>query len=634
MDFFARQDAARRASRLLIVAFVLAMGAMALAVQLAVGAVSSLHGGAGSAEGGADGLATPALALTGLIWVTVLFGAFFRALDVRAGGEALARRFGASEVDGNTRDEKERRLSNTVAEMAIAASIPPPGVWLLRRERSINAFVVGGGGSKGSSARSPARPVALVVTRGALDALEADELRGVIAHEIAHVAQGDLALNMRLLVALGGLSALDEVGRTLIGSERLTGGRGSRGAIDSLLRTPAHPAALVGWPLRAIGSVGVLAGALIRAAVSRGREHLADATAVQLTREPTALASALATIRDAGASPPGEGLHTAHAEELAHLCFHAGERRGGRFARAWRRALASHPPLQSRIDALDPHVDVKRRHRATREAAPAAPPAPSVGCGAAVVVSDRLQLLLADGIDGTAALCVLFAVQGGRGHDFVDALGRGFDARLAERVSALGSVLRAELESDRLAVVERACEVVRDAVGMESRRRLLLELERVLAAGGELGLDDYALLRLLRRRLEVEFPVLASGTDGASEAGPTARSFESMGEQFALLLSLLVESSGAPPPALEAEFRRVLSCYTATAHPRRASGEPGLVTELESAFQTLAVQPLAVRRAFVQHCSDIVEADSRVTPGERTLLELIAASLDDDRLAA
>ena len=610
MDFFARQDAARRASRRLLVLFVLAMLGMALVVHLSVGALSMLLGGSDSlAEPSA-----PALALIGLIWLTVLSGAFFRTLDVRAGGEALARRFGASPIPEGDRDERLRRLRHTVAEMAIAAAVPEPAIRVLTHERSINAFVLG----------SASRPV-IVVSRGAIDALGAEELRGVIAHEIAHVAQGDLALNMRLLVALGGLDALDEVGRTLIGPP----GEWRHG------QPPAHPAALVGWLLRALGGLGVLAGASIRAAVSRGREYLADATAAQLTRDPSALASALAGIRDARSTPARSGLHAVHAEELAHLCFHGGLDRGGWLRAAWRRAFASHPPLQSRIDALDPHVDIKRRQRARREAeravasaAAAAPPGLSGSGDGTVVVSDRIQLLLSDGIDSLAALCALFADRGSRGEGYRERLSRGFDARLATRVTALQGVLRSELENDRLAVIERACTVLCEIATGERRRRFLLELERVLAAGGELDLGDYATLRLLRRRLGVEFPVLGAA------AGEPARRFASMGEQFALLLSLLVESSGAPSPALEHEFRRVLRCYTDAELPRRTRGEPGIVVDLERAFQTLAVQPLATRRAFVQHCTEIVEADGRVVPAERGLLVLIAAALEDEPLAA
>lgn len=598
MDFFARQSIARGRSWLLVAGFVVAMLGTALVLHVAVGGFSMLLGDTQSlAEPSA-----PALALIALAWLAVALGAVFRLLDVRAGATALARRFGAVEIDGMTREPKLRMLANVVAEVAVGACTEPPRLFLLPAEPAINAFVLGSPGE---------RPV-LVVTEGALDALARDELQGVVAHEIGHIVQGDLGLNMRLLVALGGLAALDEIGRLLVGRRAGEG--------------PLHPGVAVGWLLRGIGGVGVLLGSLLRAALCRRREYLADATAVQLTRDPTALASALATIRDRGGR--AALTRSVHVAELAHLCF------GGSARPPWyRRPFASHPPLEARIDAIDRHVDVKRRRRAHSRGEGAAN-APAGGCAedaasARPPLSDRVQLLLHDAESCVAALLALFADEAPEARrDYLDAIAFAFGVGTGRRVETMRGALRGELEADRLGIVEHIGTTLVGAMREDKRQRLLLRLEHLLVAHGQLDLGRYATLQLLRRRLEVDFPRLERRADGAPAGRTRLRGFEQMSEEFALLLSLMVEASGAPASTLDREFERVLRCYTERALPRRSREERGIIAELEHAFRTLEAQPKAIRRAFVQHCIEIMHADGRAEPTERALIELFAASLD------
>lgn len=616
-DFFGRQDRARAGSRILIAGLVLALIAMAVAVHVAVTGVSLLMGGSAS-------LLEPNLSATlaiGLVWLTVAFGAFFRWLDVRAGGAALARGFGAVPVVAGTEDARLRTLTAVIAEMAVAASCPEPDAFFLARDSGINAFVVG----------HPDRP-ALAVSRGAVERLERDELRAVVAHEIAHVVQGDLALNMRMLVVLGGLLALDEVGRTVNGPGSAPGEP-----------MQVHPGMLVGWPLRALGGIGWFGASVIRAALSRRREFLADATAVQYCRQPFALATALAAIRDADpalATPPGQ------VREIAHLCFSI-----ARPSTWYRRILSSHPPLQARIDALDPHMDLKRRKRASPEqkSSPENVSGGMIGASpvaltvenpvSTFVVSDRIVLLVPKGSDCLAALCALFAGDEAIERSaYVGALRFAFDERLADRVEMLLPLLKGELDGDRLGLVEHVTTVLRETVTHENRGRILLRIERLLLASGALDICRYSTLQLLRRKLDVEFPLLEQivGVDRVDDERTDrrkTRTFDEMAGEFALLLSLMVESSGAADDILDREFAQLLRCYTTTILPRRRKSEPGIVVELEQAFQTLYVQPESVRRAFVQHCVEIMQADGHIARAERTLLTLFAASLDCADLA-
>ena len=638
MKFFDHQDNRRRQSNLLLLGFVLALLAMAFVIHLSVALFSMLLGESNSLFT----LSTPAMGLIGIVWLTVLAGCFFRALDVRAGGEVLARRFGATLAADRSRFEAEQQFLNIVAEMAIASRTPQPAAYVMRNESSINAFVVGMHSGK----------FAIVVTQGALDAFDRDQLQGVAAHEFGHITSGDLPLNMRLLIALGGLMAIDEVGRVL------------------LYKSPDlqfHPAMIVGYLLRGFGSIGVFAGRLIRSAFTRQREYLADASAVQFTRNPYALASALATIRDADEEVP---LHSSHAEELAHLCFQSGDVRN-----IFARIIATHPPLQKRIDVIEPHFEVKQRQvirdaekfkklRSSASSAIAGAHLLSGGAGESngglslfastdqdshqiitmdineSILSDRVLLMLPDEASCLAAIFAVFAPEEAfRRHAFLSSLAFSFNQGFADRVKESVASLKGELSESQLAIIDHCAAILRSAIKVDNRRLILLKLEKLLATDDQHDLMSYATLQLVRRKLDVEFPVMETLADesGRCAEARRAKNFDSMGEEFALLLSLMVETSGASPEELEIQFKRLLTCYTQDEYPRRTASEMGIVKELEEAFQTLYVQPKPIRLAFVQHCVEIVRSDGHIAQAEAAILELFAASLGCEemtRLAA
>lgn len=638
MNFFDQQSSRRRQSMVLLGCFVLAMLGMGALIQAVVVGMSRLLGDSSSLLQPSP----PALGLIALVWLTILAGGFFRFLDVRGGGAVLARRFGAVRASDRVRFDKEQRLLNVVAEMAIASSTPQPDVFVLRSESSINAFVLGSEDSRH----------VLVVTQGALDAFERPELQAVIGHEFAHIANGDLPHNMRLLIALGGLMAIDEVGRLLVGDR----------TASSDERFTFHPGMIVGHFLRIIGSVGVFCGQLIRSAYSRQREYLADASAVQFTRNPIAMASALDIIRQHDDEP---ALHGLHAQELTHLCFQSGRR-----ARWYNRLLSTHPRIQSRINVIEPHFDVKRRklrkrgsdtHSQDLDAAmtegsaqpmtgaqpsrASAVPLRAMGNEKIIardvsrsVLSDRILLLLPDESSCLAALFGLFAnADPARREIYFTELGKGIGLHFMRRVRQVTKLIPDELSNDQLGLIEHACDVLVKSVRTENRQRLLLKLETILNDTGECTLMNYATLQLIRRKLGIDFPLLVKVVGGHAPmaAARRVKSFDAMGSEFALLLSLMVESSGASSKVLDAEFERVLKCYTQTRYPRRTAREGGIITELEAAFQTLYAQPKPIRQAFVQHCLEIVQQDGYVARAERALVELFAASLGcDERMAA
>jgi Zn-dependent protease with chaperone function len=328
VNFFERQRQVRRMSGRLVVLFVLAVIGIVVVVDLAV--AWALDGF--SMDTG--GLITLLLVTSVITLAAISLAALFRMLGLRGGGGTVARELGGVLVAQDTTDPQLRRLRNVVEEIAIASGVPVPEVYLLPDEEGINAFAAGWSTSD----------AAVAVTRGALERLNRAELQGVIAHEFSHVVNGDMRLNIRLMGLLFGILFLSVIGRTLAQTGLIAGGNRSR---DD--RSNGNPLAIIGIVLLVAGFIGVVAGRFIKAAVSRQREYLADASAVQFTRQTSGLVGALAKI--AGLES-GSKLVSPKREEVGHMLFGA----GGRLS-SW---FATHPPLIDRIKVLDPSFDPAR----------------------------------------------------------------------------------------------------------------------------------------------------------------------------------------------------------------------------------------------------------------------------------
>jgi Zn-dependent protease with chaperone function len=320
VNFFEHQDKARRQSGYLLAMFALAVLAIVAAVDVFVYFAI-----------GPD----PWI----LFWATVITGGIIlgasaiRTLQLRGGGGEVAQSLGGTRLDASPSDPLRQRLRNVVEEMAIASGVPVPEIYVLEHEQGINAFAAG---------FSPA-DAAVAVTRGTLEHLDRDELQGVIAHEFSHILNGDMRLNIRLIGFLFGILAIAIVGRKLLYSARFA--RDSRNA---------GPAVLAGLGIVVLGYVGLFFGRWIKAAVSRQREFLADASAVQFTRNPEGIGNALKKI---GALYAGSFL-TADSEEVGHMLFSTG---------MGYQMFATHPPLEKRIEAIDPSFRPEELERIARE---------------------------------------------------------------------------------------------------------------------------------------------------------------------------------------------------------------------------------------------------------------------------
>ncbi len=344
MDFFQRQDIARRNTRLLIILFLLAVALLIVLTNAALAGYLWFNQSYDAYSGTGEDfksylsyLSWERFGWSGLaIAATVALVSGVKWLQLAAGGKVVAESMGGTRIISQTDDRYERRCLNIVEEIALAANMPVPAVFILNDERGINAFAAG---------LSTADAV-VAVTRGAITHLKRHELQGVIAHEFSHILNGDMRLSTHLAALLKGITFIGDVGLLLMHSRsrRSGGSSGSGGAMMPVL----------GLALWVIGLAGEITAGFIKAAISRQKEYLADASAVQYTRDPGGISDALKVI---GGYVPGTLVHAARATEMSHIFFGQVEHRIWSF-------FSTHPPLAQRIRRIDPDWDgefIRRR---------------------------------------------------------------------------------------------------------------------------------------------------------------------------------------------------------------------------------------------------------------------------------
>ncbi|MSR35205.1 MAG: hypothetical protein EXR95_00990 [Gemmatimonadetes bacterium] len=641
MDFFEHQERARKSSGRLVVLFSLAVAGIIAAVYLVVMgfAVVKLRAGLWN---------PPAfVAISAAVLAVVVSGSLYKMSQLRGGGGVVARRLGGRRVDPGSSDPLERRLLNVVQEMAIASGTPVPDAYVLDIEPGINAFAAGH--AEGDAV--------VAVTRGALEKLSRDELQGVIGHEFSHLLNGDMRLNLRLMGVIHGILLIGIIGRVLMQGD----GRRRRG------KDGGAQIAMLGLALFVIGYVGTFFGNLIKAAVSRQREFLADASAVQFTRNPDGISHALGKI---GGLPRGSHMMSALASEASHMFFGAG------VSHQIVSAMATHPPLSERIKRIDPSFDGSfapvaedfvalpsadelkmsgaralvgaaamasgssaRTARAIPAPAPSSPPpsGPPRGPAPARTALDRIgkpgpehlerARALWDALpeplrdaarttDGAVALsyAVLLAPPGAE-RDRQLALVRERDPESAERVGALTSAAEDLEPETRLPLLEVATSAL--ATMSPERFRHFAETVRGLVEGDRVvELSEWVLSRLLlrhlRERLEPGLP-----------PKPRYRSMAAFRDEAAVLLSALAyagheDDAGAErafaTAAAEAGLGGVGPCGRAGCPPRA----------LESALETFALLMPDEKRRLVSACAASVAADGSVTEREAELFRVVA----------
>jgi Zn-dependent protease with chaperone function len=624
MNFFERQVQTRKLSRWLVVLFVCAVVAVVAAVDFVLFTTFASLGP------DAYGIVLPNLewmrAHVGLVIVTTLIvggiigiASLYKSMSLRGGGGVVARSLGGVRVSPDSRDPLHRRLLNVVEEMSIASGVPMPEVYLLEQEAGINAFAAG---------QNPAN-AAIGVTRGALTKLTRAELQGVIAHEFSHILNGDMRLNVRLMGLLFGLLVISIIARTVLRHAPRGGKRG--GGAGSIV--------VVAGIVFVVGYVGLFFGRLIQAAVSRSRESLADASAVQFTRDPTGLRGALVKI---GAIGGGSQLASAKVEEVAHMLFAPGIKR----------LFATHPDLEARLKAIDPRFDpqefagARARMTAVDDTPSAAAPASAADRLADVIrvpVDTHLARLV--GNPATAHMELAHRIRESLPPSLVAANHRPDSARallfalaidrepatrerqllfvgqqLGAAVAALTKSLAADVDAlaqeQRLPLLNSALPALRQLT-REERMQVMACLNGLLQREGRPSLHAYALRKLAQVHLRDEFD---------PRARPGRLTLAQVSRELQIVFSVLAQyghpNETAARRAYEAGLHHVLP------RERPAYGVlPNWQREMDVALNRLdALAPLA-KEQLIEGLAKVVEHDGQMTVGEAELLRVVCAVL-------
>ncbi|WP_233809660.1 M48 family metallopeptidase [Paraburkholderia sp. HP33-1] len=632
-NFFQQQDSARRKTFQLVVYFVLAI---LILIVLVYGLLVAF-----STYGAHEPVPwwQPDMLLIAAPGVGIVVGgaSAIKVAQLASGGQAVALMLGGKEVPGTTTDAREKRLLNVVEEMALAAGVPVPPVYVLP-EAGINAFAAG---------YAPGDAV-VAVSQGCLNYLTRDELQGVVAHEFSHILNGDMRLNIRLIGLIFGIMVLSIIGRSLMFASRgrSSGRQDSRGGMM-----------LLGLGVFVLGLVGAFFGRLIMAAVSRQREYLADSSAVQFTRNPDGIGGALKKI---GGLAEGSRIDTPRAAEAAHMFF------ANAFAGAGLTGLlATHPPLVERIRRLNPQFDgrfpevrpvgVDREDLEERRPSrvppfarpptfPGLPQVPMPVLGLAADTASRVGHIDPEVIDYAhelhdsmpevlrvavqepfSARALVYALlmdpranlreiqltqlkAGAEPQDFAEAL------RLVVPVQALP-------DTHRLPLLDLALPALRQ-MSPRQHRAFRAQVELLMVADQRLSLYEYALRCVLHRHLDAQFLP-------QRQTRPVHSSPKKLAPQVATVLALLAWEGQPERDQAARAFDTGMRGYIGGDHTHRLPPrEECSLAGFDAALQTLNQSVPAIKRRIVAACAGCILANQQVSVREAELLRAICDTLD------
>ena len=639
MDFFEEQVFARKRSRRLVLLFALAV----LGVIASVYLLAMLVYGLGAADaaglrymtGDYDDFTQRALAFwnsgvflfsLGSTALVVGLGSLYKIAQLRAGGPAVALGLGGRRVDPDSTRLEERRLLNVVEEMAIASGVPAPEVYVLDREPGINAFAAG----------NTTSDAVIGVTQGTLHLLRRDELQGVIAHEFSHILNGDSRINLRAIGLLHGIFLLALIGRFLIRGSAHSGKKEGGGV------------AVIGIGLLGIGSIGVFFGRMIQSSISRQRELLADASAVQFTRDSAGLAGALKKI---GGASTGSHLQTPKADEASHIFFSNAVRRLPLFAGLFR----THPPLAERIRKLEPNWDgefpaVALPRIADGMSTPPGPPGlvrafadgpteQAVSQALEHIGSPRPeQIAYARSLHTALPNLWIHAVhQPPMAQAMVfglllaqDEVLRGTELlRLADLTDPETADLTLRFHSEavdrssgeKIALVDMALPTLRN-LSADEYERFRQVVDALMQSDRRIDLFEYTLSRMIQRHLARHF-------EGAGPAPLRFRSLRSLLPDTRVLIASLARVGSRSEEQAERAFRHGAQTLQlrGEAGPIPASHECSLAA-IDQALSRYDAAAPALKRELMLACAATVMADDEVTDHEAELIRAIGDALD------
>ncbi|MFP4352516.1 MAG: M48 family metallopeptidase [Puniceicoccaceae bacterium] len=628
MDFFGSQDRARSRTKTLIALYFAAMALIIVAIY----AVFVVAGFGGALDDGAPGGAARPAAQTPVNWfdpglfaivaggvVLIIAGAsFFKIRSLGSGGASVARSMGGEPIDSSTADPDERKLLNVVEEMSIASGVPMPDVFILEGQQGINAFAAG----------YDVEDAAIAVTRGAIRQLSRDELQGVVAHEFSHVLSGDMRLNIRLIGPLFGLLVIAFLGRMFLYSG---GGRG-RGKNQGGL-------VLVGLAIMVIGYIGVFFGRLIQAAISRQREYLADASAVQFTRNPAGIGNAL---RRLGHGRVGSKVEHAHSSDTAHMFF----------ADALGSSLATHPPLPKRIRKVLPGWDgtflpPRKEPAPAEEGAPPRPEAAAADRGRRMVtaasaiaaigavssggirsgIEQRIRIRRQVGdipLDtkkeaGAALFALILDPDPGKRRDQIRLLEELTGADTAALVSERAEQIDPLSASERYGLMELCYPGLRRFDAAE-RSSFEAALDRLARQDQALSLREMLVLEVVRRQFD-------SPAHGKKRSHRLNHDTDRLAPLAGDLLFLVASLETGDDEEAAAAVRDAVSKQYLLSGKVALPEKPMAIGNLGPALDALAKSGFGFRRQVLSAAADLVLRDEETTDREWTLLRLISLSL-------
>ena len=630
MNFFEHQQQAREQTTKLVVLFLLAV----IAIIAAINGVMII-----AWQWSRPGAPYP----NGFFYVNTLLpllliagGTLLEVFRLRDGGDAVAKMAGGRLVPLATQETTERRLLNVVQEMALASGIACPKVYVLDSEDAINAFAAGYNQNE----------AVVAVTRGTLNRLTRDELQGVVAHEFSHILNGDMRLNVRLIGLLFGIQMIAGFGQHLINfSSHMSRGR-MRSKDD---KGPSLMLVLLalGVALFVVGYIGIFFGRLIKAAVSRQREFLADASAVQFTRNPDTIGGALRKIggfaREGG---PGSRIAHANAEHLSHLFL------GAVRPQLMSGLLATHPPIDERLRRIyGKSVTLVAAPELHEAASPAEPMLADLDFAAAGFSgsdvagsthdsrlpedrfagfdgSDAAPVRLPDAIanavrDPYAACALAYAMLLGEAADRAAqiALLQAQAPQQERLVDALAAALSGLRRSARLPLLDLAMPALR-LLPQDQRARFLAIVAQLIATDARVTLTEFVIETLLGRRLAAH----------AGRATPVSfQHLSALRDDCAVLLSLVshVAAAAAGVPALGLYLRGV------AAAPEARVSVAGLVDVAAIGFDPVrraldranALAPLK-KPALIKMLLAAATQHERLPDAAADVLRAICAALD------
>ncbi len=649
MDFFEHQERARRKTGRLVLLFIAAVVCI-IALTYPVIAIAVMMGARGS--GGAGSIWQPELLfiVTASVLAVVTIGSLFKLAQLRGGGRVVAESLGGRLVDPGSSDPDERKLLNVVQEMAIASGVPVPPVYLMHDENGINAFAAG----------FQPEDAVIGVTRGCVQLLDRDELQGVIAHEFSHILNGDMRLNIRLIGVLHGILVIAFIGQMIFRTLLYSGGtrRRSRsrskddngGGIVVILIAAAA--------LMVIGYVGYFFGGLIKAAVSRQREFLADASAVQFTRYPKGIGGALAKI---GGHTYDSTVTSPRASEVSHMFFSQG-------ISSWLGAVtATHPPLPERIRRIDPDWDgefpdtSRVVHAAQHDTARGGGAVSGFAQGQSAAAISGLAGTQASSVESQPVLDLLGSLSDqhvNHAHGLIESIPEELSDAAHSSFSACAVIYAMLIDHDP-SIASRQADSIRKLVGhpiadatakllpaikkMNPEARLPLVdmampalhelspaqytgfkkcVRELVAEDRRIELFEWALSHILIRRL-------APAYEAARRVDPRVRyySLKPMLPHLAVLLSTLARFGHSDPQEVQAAFADGAAQLQLSQAPSLLPESDCGLKQLSFALDALNEVSIREKKKLIHACAACIVSDRRVTSAEGELLRAISDAL-------